>query len=321
LIVLDLDSVVSGGILCFQNGESMIRKWLAIGIILLFLGVTIAPTINFNTVKASQDDDLVEVTTQACGIQGYGNTTVKLTREQYQNLEQYLVEFRARLNQTTTREEAVPIFKDAVVELDKYGLLPEGISVKYTQKLVTGLYQHQNIIRHLKTLLPHQLSTQEDNGNIFCLIAGYTDHTTFENPGGLFFNWLYRYSDNILLLGIGLYMYFFLTVFCWINPFAMSNRISLSHNGGVPSDGWVTTIGLLGIKKFQGNMRGALPIDGTRWSMGGPSGDTSKKYPAAVGFVGLKIGISTDDVFEDLITGKFFMYLGSAIWTEISTFN
>ena len=117
-----------------------LRKCLAIGIILLFVGVTIAPTINFNTVKASQEDDLVEVTTQACGIQGYGNTTMKLTREQYQNLEQYLVDFRARLNQTTTRGEAVPIFKDAVVELDKYGLLPKGMSIKTTQKLVTSQF-------------------------------------------------------------------------------------------------------------------------------------------------------------------------------------
>jgi len=108
----------------------MIRKWLAIGIILLFVGVTLAPTINFNTVKASTDEDLVEVTTQACGIKGYGNTTVKLTREQYQNLEQYLIEFRARSNKTTTREEAIPIFKEAVVELDKYGLLPNGMSVE-----------------------------------------------------------------------------------------------------------------------------------------------------------------------------------------------
>ncbi len=78
----------------------MKKKCLAIGIILLFIGVTIAPTINFNTVKASTDDDLVEVTAQACGIQEYGNTTVKLTREQYHNLEEYLVGFRARLNQT-----------------------------------------------------------------------------------------------------------------------------------------------------------------------------------------------------------------------------
>jgi len=34
----------------------MKRKCLAIGIILLFVGVTIAPTINFNTVKASQQN-------------------------------------------------------------------------------------------------------------------------------------------------------------------------------------------------------------------------------------------------------------------------
>jgi len=38
----------------------MIRKWLAIGIILLFVGVTIAPTINFNTVKASQQNIIKE---------------------------------------------------------------------------------------------------------------------------------------------------------------------------------------------------------------------------------------------------------------------
>ncbi len=38
----------------------MKRKSLAIGIILLFVGVTIAPTINFNTVKASQQNEIKE---------------------------------------------------------------------------------------------------------------------------------------------------------------------------------------------------------------------------------------------------------------------
>ena len=47
----------------------MKRKWLSIGIILLFVGVTIALTINLTVVKASQDDDLVEVTTRACTYQ------------------------------------------------------------------------------------------------------------------------------------------------------------------------------------------------------------------------------------------------------------
>ena len=35
----------------------MMKKCLAIGIILLFVGVTIAPTINFKTVKASNDNE------------------------------------------------------------------------------------------------------------------------------------------------------------------------------------------------------------------------------------------------------------------------
>jgi hypothetical protein len=38
----------------------MKRKYLAIGIILLFLGVTIAPAINFNTVKASTENNSIE---------------------------------------------------------------------------------------------------------------------------------------------------------------------------------------------------------------------------------------------------------------------
>jgi len=71
------------------------KKILAVGVILLFIGVAVAPSINFTVVKASNDNDLVEVTTQACGIKGYGNNTVKLTREQYEDLEHYLVEFRA----------------------------------------------------------------------------------------------------------------------------------------------------------------------------------------------------------------------------------
>jgi len=44
------------------------KKILALGVIFLFIGVSIAPSINFTVVKASNDNDLVEVTTQTCGI-------------------------------------------------------------------------------------------------------------------------------------------------------------------------------------------------------------------------------------------------------------
>ncbi len=124
--------------------------------------------------KASQDDDLVEVTAQACGIQGYGDTTVKLTRKQYQNLESYLVEFRARLNQITTREEAVPIFKEAVVELDKYGLLPRGMSVERVQRLIVDRFFNERFMKVLENVYKkNQKNINPDCGNVFCLFGDF----------------------------------------------------------------------------------------------------------------------------------------------------
>jgi hypothetical protein len=156
----------------------MIKKWLAVGIILLFVGIAIAPTINLQIVKASTDEELVEVTTQACGIKGYGDTTVKLTREQYNDLEQYLVEFRARLNQTTTREEAIPIFKEAVVELDKYGLLPRGMSVEKAQRLIIGRYQNARMMKFIdKMNSKNQQHIEDSITNTNCLIFGGTTNT------------------------------------------------------------------------------------------------------------------------------------------------
>jgi len=178
--------------------KPIFKKCLAVGIILLFIGVAVAPSINSSVVKASNDKDLVEVTSQACGIQGFGKTTVKLTKQQYQNLEQYLVDFRARLNQTTTREEAVPLFKDAVVELNKYGLLPKGMSVEKAQKLV--ITNNRNKIQRQGLF--------SDSINIFCLFfatatpnSDYYPYPTLLPFGPIC--WLFLYPPALVLSALG----------------------------------------------------------------------------------------------------------------------
>jgi hypothetical protein len=182
------------------------KKILSLGVILLFIGVAVAPSINFNTVKASNEDDLVEVTTQACGIKGYGNTTVKLTREQYQNLEQYLVDFRARLNQTSTREEAVPIYKEAVIELDKYGLLPNGMSVQQAQNLVTFSNRKVLQLRPIKPNILKQSNSLSNNNTIdfFCMIAGESTNTYFQtllNTAAILLSGLFVILPSFFILG------------------------------------------------------------------------------------------------------------------------
>ena len=110
-----------------MNKYSLFRKGLAISVILFFIGIAIAPSINFNIAKASNDNDLVEVTTQACGIQGYGDTTVELTREQYTEVEKLFEDMEVKLKTVKTGEEALPIYNNALRELNTYGLLPKGM--------------------------------------------------------------------------------------------------------------------------------------------------------------------------------------------------
>jgi hypothetical protein len=220
------------------------KKIFAVSIILLFIGVTIAPTINFQVAKASTDDDLVEVTTQACGIKGYGNTTVKLTREQYQNLEQYLVEFRARLNQTTTREEAVPLFKDAVVELDKYGLLPKGMSVERAKRLIIGPSRNP-ILKNTIKVLPSN-STQSGIENYLCLVSGHTNYTYPLGCLGLI-----PYIPFLLLFFIPIHF----RPAQFLGPVVFGRiyfEMKLRNHIPYPSEGWVVAVGLNGMTEGSG---------------------------------------------------------------------
>ena len=266
-----------------------VRKCLAVGIILLFIGIAVAPSINFNTVKASTDDDLVEITTEACGIQGFGNATVKLTREQYRNLEQYLVDFRARLNQTSTREEAVPIFKEAVVELDKYGLLPKGMSVQKAEKIVTGEYLNKKTITAIQKLTKNKMLT---NGtNALCLMVGRAHFSLFTMmhlitfPYALLcvaiFGILFSIAPNFalwiailllipeaILLGIG-----------FISPFSIIFA-------GAFKNGNLYTFGLSGIQIYNESIRGAL-----------------------FGFIGLKLWVGVKDMSDE------FFLLGFSLAT------
>jgi hypothetical protein len=317
----------------------MKRKCLAVGIILLFLGVSVAPSINQSVVKASQNDNLIEVTTQPCGIKGYGDTTVKLTREQYQNLEQYLVDFRARLNETSTREEAVPIFKDAVVELDRYGLLPKGMSVKKAQQIVIGLYQDDNDGQPLKKI---RNILQENSSdlikNYFCLIVGRTNTTEYWNIikwtiglitgsistiGDLFVAiyfildlFSYFFPDvfphlfqllEIIFGSIGIFFYkigIFLFDYLYSKYWEFLDWQPFLLGGNIcfyGGVGWVFTNGLNGIQKINGTLYGQIPY------LIKDIGIYSIAPQAIKHFVGLKI--------HDYINGDFF--IGSALRVKI----
>jgi len=290
------------------------------GIIFLFIGVAVVPSIDFSVVKASDDNNLVEVTSQTCGIQGFNDTTVKLTKQQYQDLERYLVDFRARLNQTTTRAEAVPIFKEAVVEMNKYGLMPKGMSVEQAQCLITGQMKKENRSIFFQRF-PLSSNNNFSSYNILCLIAGETNNT-FTHRGFTILLWyVCRWIVDLLLFSYGyfgvllalvisiplIYLWIIITTINNINPLALFDLITVGYfdywHGAIYGNGWVQSFGLLGSKKINGNLMGAftgkIPLDTdviipSRWSR-----------PAIYGFTGFKL-------FNDNDSSEKF-YLGSAI--------
>ncbi len=309
-----------------MDKNPLISKWLAVGIILLFVGVTIASPINFQVVQASQEDDLVEVTTQACGIKGYRDTTVKLTREQYQNLELYLVEFRARLNQTSTREEAIPFFKEAVMELHKYGLLPKGMSVKRAQRLITGSSSITHIPFYLKQMLSACQAQNNITSNSICLITGQSTLTTFQGIPSILFYTISMNMDVRILSAILYLLSQWADQFREKIPSCFGNRVYIGYSNLISPDvpeyhlssGWVTTIGLQGLKKTQGDMIGALPISLYLFSYG--PFPPWKFYPAISGFIGIKTSVSGKSCSSpEYAYLSSYTYLGSALQVQISS--
>jgi len=280
--------------------DTWVKKGFVVSVIFLFIGVAVAPSITFNVVKASNDNDLVEVTTQACGIKGFGNTTVKLTKQQYQNLEQYLVDFRAKLNQTTTREEAVPIFKDAVVELNKYGLLPKGMSVEQAQRLVVGVEQDKKIMTLFGKIKPNYLNNLRFN--LFCLITGETDNTLFQTVSRAFINIcppfrFFGFIPSIIKI-------FF--------PFSLFDVIGLggsSYVSGIhPANGWVNTIGLTGSKNWNGSFYGGI----TNFFVSEPFSFLTSLILYDTGV----IGFTGFHYYTNLFSGHA-SYIGSALFVRI----
>lgn len=306
--------------------KSITRKCLVISVIMIFIGVAVAPTINFNTVKASTDDGLIEVTTQACGIKGYEDTTVKLTREQYKNLEQYLVEFRAQINESSTWEETAILFRQAVVTLYDYDLLPKNMGIDDAQRLVTRGFQEPRLMSRSASLNRNkQLS---NDSNFLCLLTGITTRTSI---------------IGIPELGIAALIYlmffpYFIEQIISEEPHRMeqillklrnltssiqrlsSRRIiqagtivfGTSKDEYIPPEfrflpayGWIDTQGLFGKKSWNGTFFGGIR------TLQGFEFRSFSYYIGATGFVGLTVNKGD---------GKKF-FLGSAVRCDVNYFE
>jgi len=221
-----------------------------------------------------------------------------------------------KLNKTKSRKEAEEVFKEAVVELDKYGLLG-GLSVEQAQWLVTGGYQDSRVIRLLEKLYG---KIQNDKySNSYCLIAGLSIGSSFVNKRLMTeINWLYKLEENITYNNTLLIMYYFLLlIFVLFHSMIrdlrllnFSNHIFLPY----PEDkrrSIIFSVGLNGIKLWRGYLTGNISLE------------IHPGYylePAVAGFTGLKLPIPNVVSLggdTDFIIAVGHFYFGSALQVKV----
>jgi len=307
-----------------QLRKNTVRKDLTVGIILLFVGVAFAPSINFNVVKASDDNELVAVTTQACGVKGGDNHTVQLTKRQVREVQRVFDDLKNRMSTAESMEETQRIFNDTIVSLSRYNLLPTGMNIEQTKRLATSASQNQKVVTIFKKI---SAKFQADSKvgtiqNSLCYIAGNTSNTHFAKPVTkltmhLFDFMDYSYGNSILILvSSALWIVFnqLSTIsqmivklqgnHCGVSIFFGNFHYYPYPNWLYPAQGWLSTNGISGNQNISGSFWGQKVTSG--WQ---PQDDWYMNYTwrGCVGFTGFITYFGSDSAY----------YLGSALHVNV----
>jgi hypothetical protein len=295
-----------------------------VSVTLLFIGVAIMPNITVNVPAASEENNLVKITTHILDTTAETTVTAQLTERQFQLVRAVFDDLKIRLSTAKTAEETQRIFNDTIIELDRYNLLPEDMSIEQAQRLVNRASTYQKIIAPLQRISQNiQAETTEGTlQNSFCSVAGNTSNTHFAKLAKRTALRLYYIIDfntgNAPLnkVATGLFVVF--------NEIAKLNQKILRQNGshlGVciylgnyhyapypdwlsPAQGWISTNGINGKQNITGSFWGQTMTGG--WQ---PQVDWYMNYTwrGCLGFTGLILYTDTDTAY----------YLGSALSVNV----
>lgn len=165
--------------------DVIFRKGLVCAVIFLFIGLAFVPIVSSNITKTISGNGSAEFIVQACGVKGVKPKIVRLTSQQVSKLDNYVDSLKSRLENATTDDEVTNILNGAVIELNKYGLLPEHMNVEKAQQLVVNKYKNQ------------VTTPSEDKENFNCQVIGKT-RQHFDNEFDKRMNFWDKILDKII---------------------------------------------------------------------------------------------------------------------------
>jgi hypothetical protein len=191
-----------------------------------------------------------------------------MKNEKIQELETFLKNLCLKLEKAESREETINTYNKGLLKLNKFGLI-EDKNLKLAQMLITSRYKKS-------WSQPLQM---DDNENKFCLVLGKTTNTIID---GIPFRIIAQLADKtgFDLLLLLLYPFFILTdIIDDYRPILLDAYIYWGAPNENWGQGWIWTLGINGIKSWNGKIIGRI------WTV-------STFFTGIVGFIGINIMIN-----------------------------
>jgi hypothetical protein len=119
------------------------KKLLIVVIIVLFISVSIAPSINANVGRIPDNGKLVETSIRIHRARSITPYTLKLSEKESDEVDRIFDNLKVRLDTAVTGEEIDEIYDDAVESLYELGLFPR-MTLKEAKQLVKGKSKSQS---------------------------------------------------------------------------------------------------------------------------------------------------------------------------------
>jgi hypothetical protein len=197
--------------------KDLLSKILVMGVVLFFIGIGVSPGINARTqIEVNEEvlpnNELSELIVSYCKFDEIENFTVEITRQQVDELDILINEFKGVLDSAKTLEETIVIYNEMLNSLLELGFLPDGVDYNEIKMLISdtknsyeSLYINPQTLNNKKIksrLIDYDknpgLLDVEDDENFLCLISGETDDSHFRSLPALIRVLLGIVSINII---------------------------------------------------------------------------------------------------------------------------
>lgn len=223
------------------------KKLLVVGIIVLFIGLAVIPSINANDSIIPVKSKLVDMRFRIYRGRGITPFILRLTERESKEVDIIFDNLKVSLDSAETGEEIDAIYDDAVESLYELGMFPR-MTLKQAKQLVKG---------DSKKTQSGSLGAGDENFN--CSIAGRTTETyifKLDNPS---LNNLLWYLRNFFFIP-GIEHWRCINLLFYIGEIGEISFGRYERDGDdyYSVDGWVSTDGSNGVVEWNGEFYGNL---------------------------------------------------------------